>query len=404
MVIYLINKLHKFKEYTISLIVILMFILLILFSKQSLLAAQNGVNLFLNSVLPSIFPFLVVVNILINLDILKKICRFFNPITKKVFNLPGISSLPIAVGLLSGYPIGAKISNDLYEKKLISKNTAEKLLSFTNNSGPLFILSYVGISLYHDTATGILLLLTHIISAISVGIIFGMFSKKNTDRFCIDEQYERYISSNNSNIKKNISFSQIVIDSVKNSVNTILVIGGFIIFFSVIIELLENSNFFYILSLPINNLLVLLGLPTNLTIPTLQGLVEITNSLEALSNVTNANYVYKVSLSAFILGIGGISIYMQTLAIIIDNNLSTKKYILGKLLQGIIAFILTYLLIVYTPFFNLGSIETYVKPSVAVDTVLNTEQINMFLDVIILFFVFCVFYKMYIIKKLYRKK
>lgn len=398
MIIFFINKLHKIKEYSLSIIVISLFILLILFSKQSLLAAQNGVTLFISSVLPSIFPFLVIVNILLNLNILKKICKIFNPITRVLFNLPGISSLPIIIGLLSGYPLGAKISNDLYEKKAISKSTAEKLLAFTNNSGPLFILSYVGIALYHDTKTGILLLLTHILSAITVGIIFGVFGKKNNSRYYIDTQYENFISSTRKP-ESNLSFFQIFIDSIKNSVNTILVIGGFIIFFSVIIELLENSNFFYILSLPINTILAHFSLPTQLTIPTLQGLIEITNGLDALSTVSNANYVYTVSLSAFILGFGGISIYMQTLAIIIDNNLSTKKYILGKLLQGIIAFIFTYVLIVYTPFFNLSAIETYVKPAIDVSTVYSREEINVFLDVILLCFLSCVFFKCYQIKK-----
>ena len=397
----------KLKEYSISILVISFFVMLILFSKESLLAAQNGLELFLNSVLPSIFPFLVIVNILLNLELLKKICKLFHPITKKVFKLPGISTLPIVIGLLSGYPIGAKISNDLYSKNLISKNTAEKLLGFTNNSGPLFILSYVGISLYHDVITGILLLCTHILSAITVGIIFGIFDRKNLSRGIVDTVYEKYINEENEcnkNIKKNISFSQIVIDSVKNSVSTILIIGGFIVFFSVVIELLQNSNLFYILSLPINATLLALNLPTELTIPTLQGLIEITNGLESLSNVSNVPYVYKVCVSAFILGIGGFSIYMQTLAIIIDNNLSTKKYLLGKFLQGIIAFIFTYILIVYTPFFNLGAIETYVKPSVPVSTVIQTQEINMFLDFIILCFISCVLFKMYQIKKCTKKK
>lgn len=404
---FLYAKSQDLKEYSISIVVISLFILLILFSKQSLLAAQNGLDLFLNSVLPSIFPFLVVVNIIINLDILKKICKLFNPLTKKVFNLPGISTLPIIIGLISGYPIGAKISNDLYSKNLISKNTAEKLLGFTNNSGPLFILSYVGISLYHDLMTGILLLCTHILSAITVGIIFGLFDKKNTDRTYIDMRYEQYINGSceslDKKIPKNISFSQIVIDSVKNSVNTILIIGGFIIFFSVIIQLLESSNLFYALSVPINSMLITLGLPTELTIPTLQGLVEITNGLERLSNVTTVPYVYKVCISAFILGIGGLSIYMQTLTIIIDNNLSTKKYIIGKILQGILAFIFTYILVIYTPFFNLGAIETYVKPSVDISTVMTTQEINIFLDVIIICFISCVLFKMYQIQKVKNK-
>ena len=83
------------------------------------------------------------------------------------------------MGLISGYPVGAKIVSDFREKRLITKDEGERLLCFTNNSGPLFILSTVGIALFGDTKTGLLLLLTHILACITVGIILGRISKKD---------------------------------------------------------------------------------------------------------------------------------------------------------------------------------------------------------------------------------
>lgn len=394
-------KVIKIKEYLISLFLFLFFVLLLLFSKSSFNAAKQGFELFTLNVLPSIFPFLVFSNILTNLhifDILNKLCT---PITKKLFNLPGISSVPIFLGFISGYPVGAKITNDLYEKGLLNKNYANSLLAFTNNSGPLFIISFIGISLYNDTKTGILLLITHILSAILVGIIFGIFDKRKKN-IKLDnlEKAEPIILYDEKDSKNNkVGFVNIFVNSIKNSVNTILLIGGFVIFFSVIISLLSNSYFFEIISVPINSVLNLFNINTSATIPTMQGLIEITNGLKNLSELNHLPYIYKVSLSSFILAIGGLSIYMQLCAVIVDSNLSTKKYIIGKILQGIFAFILTFILVLYTPFFNLDSIETYTKPFVGVNTVISKNEINLLFDVITLCFIFCVLSKMYSLRK-----
>lgn len=390
-------KVVKIKDYIISFLFILIFLLLIIFSNQAFTSAKKGIELFIYNVLPSIFPFLVLSNIIIQTNIVTLIDKLFSPITNRLFKLPGISSIPIILGIFSGYPIGAKIVKELYEKKLLSRNSANKLLSFTNNSGPLFIISFIGISLYHDTKTGILLLLTHIISAFIVGIIISLFSKKD-EIINITHSKESILNNNTKTI------SNIIVDSVKDSINTCLFIGGFIIFFSVIICLLTNSFFFDIISKPINYILNIFNISTIQTIPFLQGIIEMTNGINIISTLNSIPYIYKISLTAFILGIGGLSIYMQLLAIISNTDLSSKKYIIGKVLHGIIACVLTYLLIRFTPFFNLGSIETYVKPYATVENVINSSQINIFLDIITFCFICIVLFKIHCIKNNYAKK
>ena len=390
-------KVIKIKDYIISFLFISIFLLLIIFSNQAFNSAKKGVELFIYNVLPSIFPFLVLSNIIIQTNIVGIIDKIFSPITNKLFKLPGITSIPIILGVFSGYPIGAKIVKELYEKKLISRNNANKLLAFTNNSGPLFIVSFVGISLYHDTKTGILLLITHIISAFIVGIVISSFNKEN-------EKIDYIYNEEDSVDKQHKNISNIIVDSVKDSVNTSIFIGGFIILFSVIICLLTNSFFFDIISKPINYILHILNISSITTIPFMQGLIEMTNGINVISTLHSIPYIYKISLTAFILGIGGLSIYMQLLSIISSTDLSTKNYIIGKILHGTIACIITYLVIRYTPFFNLGSLSTYVKPYTSVDNIINTSQINIFLDIITFCFISIVIFKMYSINKHFQKK
>lgn len=84
----------------------------------------------------------------------------------------GEGAFAFIMGIISGYPVGAKIVTKLRENNICTKEECERLLAFTNNSGPLFIVGTVGISLIGDTSIGIILLLVHILASITVGIIF----------------------------------------------------------------------------------------------------------------------------------------------------------------------------------------------------------------------------------------
>ncbi len=142
------------------------------------------------------------------------------------------------MGLISGYPVGAKIVAEFVEQEICTKEEAERMLAFTNNSGPLFIIGTVGISLFNNTAIGILLLITHILACISVGILLNIFSKRKHD-FIVKNPNKQ------NNIKKNPSFSslgEILGSSIKSATSTLLLIGGFVVIFSVIISILNQSH------------------------------------------------------------------------------------------------------------------------------------------------------------------
>ncbi len=107
--------------------------------------------------------------------------KALNKFMRPIFNVPGEGAFAFIMGIISGYPIGAKIVTNFRENDICTKEEGERLVAFTNNSGPLFIIGTVGISLFFDTRTGILLFISHILACISVGIVFR-FWKKNTER------------------------------------------------------------------------------------------------------------------------------------------------------------------------------------------------------------------------------
>lgn len=171
----------KVKNLIIPLTFILFTISLVVFSKSNLSAAKDGLSLFANSVLPSLLPFFIATELLSYTGIIEILGKVLNKFMRPIFNVPGEGAFAFIMGIISGYPIGAKIVTNFRQNGICTKEEGERLLAFTNNSGPLFIIGTVGISLFFDTRTGILLFLSHLLACISVGIVFR-FWKKNNNR------------------------------------------------------------------------------------------------------------------------------------------------------------------------------------------------------------------------------
>lgn len=131
------------KQYVLPSIFILFIIGLVVFSNSNLIAAKTGLKLWFNNVVPSLFPFFIATHLLSHTDIIQFISNYCNCFMRPLFNVPGECAYAFILGLISGYPIGAKIVTDLRNNNLCTKDEAERMLCFTNNSGPLFIIGTV---------------------------------------------------------------------------------------------------------------------------------------------------------------------------------------------------------------------------------------------------------------------
>ena len=139
---------------------ICMFILfLLVFSKNNLVAAKSGLSLWANSVLPSLLPFFIATELLGYTNVVPMCGKLLNRFMRPIFNVPGEGAFALLMGIISGYPVGAKIVANLKENKLCNKVEAERLIAFTNNSGPLFIVGTVGIGLFYNSSIGLILFL-----------------------------------------------------------------------------------------------------------------------------------------------------------------------------------------------------------------------------------------------------
>lgn len=324
---------------------------LLIFSKTNLPSVKSGLALWANSVVPSLFPFFVATELLMHTNIVSQLGFLLNRYMKPIFNVRGEGAFAFIMGIISGYPIGAKIACNFRKNNICSKEECERLLSFTNNSGPLFIIGSVGILMFRNTTIGILLFITHILACITVGFIFRFWKKNESSSNFTDNS----TFNENGSKTKFATFSnlgEILAESITSSISTILLIGGFVVIFSSIISILNSSGLLKLSSSLFSPIFSIFGIDTAFISPFISGFLEITNGINSISCIASKKLSINIILSTFLLGFGGISILLQVWSITSKTDLSIKPYLYGKLLQGILASFYTYIFINTIPFFN----------------------------------------------------
>lgn len=290
---------------------------LIFFAEQIIPATVSSVTLCITSVVPSLFPFFVCVRMLLELHICESAGRLFDLPFKKLFALPSIFAGGFILGCLCGFPMGAKISASFYKSGQCDKHQAVLGAILCNNAGPLFIIGTLGTVLLHQTRVGQFLWLIHLASAIITTLLLKPFFHIHLNKACFPFKHERPK-------RFDLIFSTAVFDSIQ----TLLQVCGTIIFFNAATQTL-----------------ICFGMPKN---GLLIGCIEMTGGL---SHLAKTQQQISLPLCSFLLGLGGLSVWMQVASAFSSAQLPLFPYIMGKIIQGSIAAALTALLQSYIPVF-----------------------------------------------------
>ncbi len=326
-----------------ALIVLFLILGIILFPNDSLNAAKEGLNIWTTVLIPSLLPFIIGANLIVDLKIVDIVGFIINPITKFIFNVSGKGALVFVISTVSGYPVGSKLASELRINKEISKSEAQRLVSFCSTSGPLFIIGSVATGMFQNSSLGYLMILCHYLGSISVGLLFRNYgkeilSKSNTS---IKSNIKSIIAYRNS---ENKGFFVLFGDAVHNGVNTLLMVGGFVIVFSVIFKVLSLFNIVTFISNLLYLPLSLLGVTKELCHAFISGLFEMTIGCNNIASVSNASEAIKVSLCSFLIGFSGLSILAQCCNFLAKTDINTNIYIFSKFLHGVIASMFTFFL------------------------------------------------------------
>ena len=331
-VITLLRHPQRSRAYVLPIMSMTLILSLLVAPTESIVAAKTGLFLWFNTVLPSLLPFIIGANILMASNSFYLFDKIFRPIMKPLFNLPGCCAFPWIMGLVSGYPMGAKITAELRQNNQISDIETQRLLGFCNNSGPFFILGAVGVGMLQNEQLGYFLLLIHFISSVVTGIIFRFYRKNH--RNIANTSLQLFTPTK--------SMGEILGTSITHSMEVIIQIGGYIIIFSVIGSLIKNT---YVITLFARLLCFIFrpfGMSVELALSWLIGLIEMSNGVYMVSAVP-ASQNLKLAIISFLMAWGGLSIHAQSIHLLQDINIKTSIYLLGKLLHAVMAFLLTFL-------------------------------------------------------------
>ena len=318
------NKFSINKKLILIMIVCILLGAIIINPAIYITSCLNGIIVWATVVLPALLPFMFFTKTLTELGVAEILATKFK-LFPKIFKVPSVAVYVFVLSILSGYPVGAKIVADLYESGNITKEEAYKITTFTSNSGPMFILGSVGIGMFANKKLGIIILISHILGALINGLIYRNHKEKKL------EKNKKII------VKNNLSLGELM----WNTVNSVLIIGGFIALFFVIIEILNNLHIFS----PISNLFSsIFNCNSNIFNAIFNGIFEITRGCLDISKL-GLNEFFSGLLCTFIISFGGLATAMQAFVFLKKFDMRFSFFIKQKITHAIFASIISIIIL-----------------------------------------------------------
>lgn len=296
-------------NFLINFVLLFIFIYIFMYSSNIKASILFAFDIWINNLIPSMFPFLLISNLLINYGFLDVLSLILGPFIEKIYRLPRICAYPIVASIFTGFPTGSKYTKDLLDSNKISIQDANRLIMFTSFSNPLFIVSSVGECLLHNKKVGFFIFFSHLFSGLLIGLIYR--SKNKTIENVIRVNYTKK------------SFINVLTNSIADIFKILINMLGIIIFFLIIITIL--STFFR------NNLFTII----------IKGIIEVTTGITYISSY-KINLRLKASIIGLMLSFNGLSVHLQTKSIIVGTKIKYKNFLIARILHSILCFLLIY--------------------------------------------------------------
>lgn len=297
---------RKYQELLAVLIILFIYLGIFINPKLIIESGITSINIFKTRLFPSIFPFFVLASLLLNLGLADKISRKINFVIKRIFHIEGISSFIVVISIISGFPSGSKYISDCYKKGLISKKTANYLLTFTHFGNPLFILGTCGIVLNNITIAYKILII-NIVANIILGIIL---------------RPKEVISSNYTLKNEKLSFMEALPNAINDAIKLLLFMLGSITFFMFFSKLITST-------LHLNNFYSVIT----------TGILDLTSGISMVNTLNISNYLQGLIVLSFIT-FGSLSVHLQVINNIKEQDLSYKYFFMGRIIETSLALVI----------------------------------------------------------------
>ncbi|MBD0380400.1 nucleoside recognition domain-containing protein [Paenibacillus sedimenti] len=332
----------------------------ILFPDQAFQSSLEGLTIWWKLVFPALLPFFILTELLIGFGVIQGAGTLLEPLMRVLFRLPGVSGWALASGLIIGFPTGAKITASLREKGLISRVESERLTALSHLCSPLFMIMVVGVGFLHSARLGVVLAIIHYLSAILTGFLTR--NKKDreiaggtlqvqpqgltvTKKFETASLWKRALyTMRNAYLHDGRAFGRMLGDAVSSSIQALMLIGGYMMIFSVIINVINITNLTEGLRFIADSLPGFMHIGIDTSPQWVKGMLEVHLGAYAFSSADNIPLLPQMALLSAFLGWGGLSAHAQVTGFHQKTDARYGPFLLARALHAGLAFVLTVLL------------------------------------------------------------
>jgi sporulation integral membrane protein YlbJ len=313
----------------------LLVICIIIYPNAVFQSSLSGMLLWWEYVFPALLPFLILTEIMIGSGVLHALGTLLDPFMRFFFRISGHGGWALAMGLFAGYPAGASTTAKLQERKALLPLEAERVLLISHLCNPAVMITIIGVGFFHQFTLGLFIAIIHYMSALMMGLML----RRSVDHriaketlISLDPIWTRALqSAKQAQQEDGRKFGKILGDGVTHSIQVLMLIGGWMMFFSVLQqvillllpEFISNEGFIA--------LLVVCLLEPHLGAYT-------------IAQHSSASLVVNVAMVGAVLGWSGLSLHTQVKSLLQSTQIRYLSFVMARLLHAILAFILTVLL------------------------------------------------------------
>lgn len=327
-------------------------LLLIVFPEEAVHAALKGVSIWWDVLFPALLPFLVLSELMLGLGLVHFFGTLLDPMMRPLFRVPGIGGFVMAMGFASGYPVGARLTSQLWEQKLVTREEGERLIGFTTTSDPIFLIGAVSVGFFHDASLAGILAIAHYGSAIVLGFFLRFHGRtgdpgkiKTAHTFGGPIWLRAVKAMHAARLKDGRPLGTILQQALLSSLQMIIVIGGLVVFFSVFMEMLTSGRVMNILYMLTNFVLQFFSIPLQLSQAVVNGFFEVTLGAKASGSAgADIALIHKAAIAVFVLSWGGLSVHAQIVSLVQHTNIRYMPFLLSRFIHGLISAAAVYLL------------------------------------------------------------
>lgn len=330
----------------LALLVFITTVIIIIYPEVAFNASLEGLKLWFEIVLPALLPFFIMADLLMGLGVVHLIGSLLEPIMRPLFKIPGVGGFAVAMGLAAGYPLGAKITGELERQKLITPTEGERLASFANTADPLFMIGAVAIGMFDQPELGITLVIAHYVSALLVGFFMRLHKgPESPQQKSSGNYFARALQALDRARKEDgRSLGRLFGDTVQETFQAMLFIGGCIMIFSVLVQVIGATGIMTPIRLVIAKILNFVGLDGNLAGAVVNGFFETTLGAQTASR-SLAPLGAKATIASLVIGWSGLSVHGQVAAMLTGTKIRLAPYLRARFIHGILAALITALLL-----------------------------------------------------------